>query len=480
MNSKRQYLKRIPEIYEKVKKWVIYVDIIFLAVLFSLGQFFGYWYVELIAAGVFAILLILFEVLLSISSSLQTRPEMSAFPSIYEALPKIKEIVSRDKQTTSVKIIAATGGTTLATILPSIKAASSAQRIEVAIGILDPRTRYKEWIPQHWPSESKTSIARLRTEFNDRRTSVDTFRFEILPVTHGLLINDEHLFLGFYSWTRSDDKRQLSGAQLPHYYYHKSKPEYTYYFDLFDSWFRYCPRRSNNQKLFVFDFDGVLADSYSCLPDVYACVAQDVGLQGDTASKFVDAMIKAEDQQDTLRNYNRHTWWPEVFGQFGIHVSRETLKQLIESYWESRAGRMKVINQSEQILKSLENQGVLALVCAGDGQYGNKRNRIKKSGLGTFFDEVIIIGEDAENLTQAVQSLTEKRSIDRGEVIVFDDKPFSINEISQNTKDVKTVKIEFEGILKLAWAEECTPTYRVGTIDEVKGILEQFIQGDEG
>lgn len=245
MNSNKHFLKRISKIYERVKKWIIYVDIIFLAVLFSLGQFWGHWYTELIAAGVFAILLILFEVLLFISSSLQIRPETSVFSSLCDALPKIRETVSHDKEKTSVKIIAATGGTTLAAILPEIKHASHAKKLEVTIGILDPDTPYKEQIPEHWPPEINTSITRLRTEPGDNRTSIDYFLFTILPVTHGLLINDEHLFLGFFSWIRKDDKYQLSGAELPHYYCQRSKPEHKYYFDLFDSWFQYCPRRSS-------------------------------------------------------------------------------------------------------------------------------------------------------------------------------------------------------------------------------------------
>lgn len=479
MNSKKQYPRRISEIYEKVKIWIIYADIIFLAILFFFGQLFGSWREELFAAAAMGILVILFEVLMSISSSLRTKPEISVFPSIYEALPKIKEIVSRDKQTTSVKTIAATGGTTLATLLPSIKLASPAKKIEIEIGILDPDTPYKKWIPPHWPSESKANIERLRTEFHDSRTSVSTFLFEILPVTHGLLINDEHLFLGFYNWIKGEEKCQLSGAQLPHYYYHRSKPEHAYYFDLFESWFRYCPRKLSKQKMLVFDFDGTLVDSYTCLPDVYGSIAQELGLQGDVARKFAEAMVKAEDQQDVLGNYDRHTWWSEVFGQFGIDTTHERLKRLISTYWELRTSRSKIINQSEKILQSLKNRGILTIACAGDGRFGNKRKRIEKSGLGTFFDEVIIIGEDAENLTQAVKSLVEKHGITAREVIVFDDKPFSINEISHNMKDVRTVKIEFRGTLTSAWAEECKPTYRIRTIEEANGIVEQLIEGDE-
>lgn len=57
-------------------------------------------------------------------------------------------------------------------------------------------------------------------------------------------------------------------------------------------------------------------------------------------------------------------------------------------------------------------------------------------------------------------------------VIVFDDKPSQINEISKNMKGIVTIKIEFEGILKLAWSEKCTPTHIIKTLNEVKRIID--------
>ncbi len=167
--------------------------------------------------------------------------EIALFPSLYEAMPRIKEIVSRDKQT-SIKIIAATGGTTVATILPTIISSSSAQKIEISMGILAPDTPCKDCIPRHWPQEIEITIGRAE-EFKSDRVSIDLFLFEILPVPHGLLLNDEHLFLGFFSWITSTGKSYLAGAQLPHRYYHKSYQEYEYFYNLFESWFKYAPRR---------------------------------------------------------------------------------------------------------------------------------------------------------------------------------------------------------------------------------------------
>lgn len=242
MDEKEPLLKRIPKIYEKAKSWIIYGAIIALFIVFYFGGVFGPRREEILVALALGILAILFSILLEISRNLKIKPETKSFLSLSEALPKIREIISHDKQT-SMKIIAATGGTTVATILPAIISSSPAGKINISMGILAPDTPYKEWIPHHWPKEIETTIGRLE-ELVSERTSVDLFLFEMLPVPHGLILNDEHLFLGFFGWTTIESgESQLSGAQLPHYYYHKGHPKYEYYLDLFKSWFKHSPRR---------------------------------------------------------------------------------------------------------------------------------------------------------------------------------------------------------------------------------------------
>ena len=135
------------------------------------------------------------------------------------------------------------------------------------------------------------------------------FLFETLPAPHGLVINNKHLFIGFFNWRKIGEDFQLSGAQLAHNYYHIGEPEFDYYFNLFESWFNYSPHRKIN-KMFVFDFDGTLVDSYSCLPDVYKVIASFINLPSDRINDFVQRMIEKEDEQDALRNFNRDEWWP--------------------------------------------------------------------------------------------------------------------------------------------------------------------------
>ena len=467
-NSKKPFAKQLSEIYEKVRRWIAYGSIISLLIISYFGNIFGTWRDELLITFASVILALLFDILISISENMKVKPTKQ-FSSISTALPIIEEIVSRDENI-SVKIIAATGGTTRASILPLIIDGSKAKKIEISIGILDPSS-ISEYTPSHWLSEIRTTIKYL-VGFTNHQVHIDLFLFEALPVPHGLVINNKHLFLGFFNWRKVGEDFQLSGAQLAHKYYHMGDPEFDYYFNLFESWFNHSPHRKIN-KMFVFDFDGTLVDSYRCLPDVYKVIASFTNLPNDRINDFVQEMIKKEDEQDALRNFNRDEWWPDVFNQFNINISKDKLIQLIKLYWLERARKSKIIGDCKDTLDYFRKRGIMAIVCGSDGKYGDKKERIRLSGLEKFFDDIIIVGEDVQSWKNGIGLLKDKYGVKEEKIIVFDDKPFPINEISNEMKVIKTVKIGFEGILKTAWGGKCNPTWQFKTIDEFKerGIL---------
>ena len=467
-NSKKPFAKQLSEIYEKGKRWIAYGSIISILIISYFGNIFGVWRDELLITFASIILVLLFDLLISISKNIKVKPTKQ-FSSISTALPVIEEIVGQ-YENISVKILAATGGTTFASILPSIIDKSKARKIEISMGILDPSS-ISEYTPSHWHSEIRTTIKRLR-EFVNHRVHIDLFLFEALPAPHGLVINNKHLFIGFFNWRKIGEDFQLSGAQLAHNYYHIGEPEFDYYFNLFESWFNYSPHRKIN-KMFVFDFDGTLVDSYSCLPDVYKVIASFINLPSDRINDFVQRMIEKEDEQDALRNFNRDEWWPSVFNQFNINMSKDGLIQLIELYWLERTKRSKIIGNCKDTLYWFRRRGIMAIVCGSDGEYGDKKERIRLSGLEKFFDDIIIVGKDIQSWKEGVRLLKDKYDIEEDKIIVFDDKPFPINEISNDMNAIKTVKIRFEGILKAAWSEKCNPTWQFKTIDEFRrrGIL---------
>ena len=91
--------------------------------------------------------------------------------------------------------------------------------------------------------------------------------------------------------------------------------------------------------------------------------------------------------------------------------------------------------------------------------------RIKKSSLDRFFDEYYIIGENSSSRTEVIKMITSTLEIKTREIAVFDDKVPPLYELQKT--GVRTVKVDFEGPLKLAWNLPIKPTLRVKSINEV-------------
>jgi FMN phosphatase YigB (HAD superfamily) len=479
MDSKVDIFKIIRNIFEKVRVWIIFIDIVFLFIVSLLGDIFGNWRERLLLAGGLVVLSLLFQVLISIVNTYKKENETVVFSSIVDALDKIKEVVKDYKQVLEVKIIAATGGNTLGSIIPAIIQTSPARKIEITMGVLSPKSNNLDWIPSHWPAESTIIIERLKSDFIGSKTSVDLFLFDNLPVIHGLLINDEHLFLGFYEWTQQAGQYVLEGSQLPHTYYKANDTKDKHYFELFKSWFEHCPRTIKKENIYIFDFDGTLMDSYACLTDVYSSVGRQIGLQENMNEKFTKMMISTECIQDSFRIYDREKWWPKVFREFDINISEERLRELVKTYWRLRRAGSKIIAPSEKILKAAKNKGYLVMLCRSDGYYGNKMERIEKSGLSYLFDEINIVGENVANMNTALSILLEKYKVAPNKVTIFDDQPFYLNDISRNNRGVNTVKIDFETLPTITWSEECTPTHRIRNIGEAQKIFDGIFYGDK-
>ena len=228
-----------------------------------------------------------------------------------------------------------------------------------------------------------------------------------------------------------------------------------------------------NYRAFIFDFDGVLVDSYSCLPLLYNYIAQYIKLE-NISKEFIERALKYEDEQDAEGNYNRKCWWPTLFKEFQVDMDENKLDELLQIFHKERIEQTKIIKGAIDILNWLINkEATLTIVAGGDGQPSMKKERINKSGLIKFFKDIFIVGEDVKDRKEGIRLTMEKYNISESQAVFIDDKPTPINEICRNFKDMTTVKVEFGGILKLAWKKErCMPTYTIKTIDEIRIIID--------
>lgn len=154
-----------------------------------------------------------------------------------------------------------------------------------------------------------------------------------------------------------------------------------------------------------------------------------------------------------------------MIGEFGISVTEERLDEMLKIFLRKRIQQSIVFDNSKSILESLRKKGLILIIISGnDGIPSMKRYRIKKNG---FLD---YIGEDVKDRLEGIKLIMKKYTASPEEIIFIDDKPSPINEINY-VRGITTVKVEFDGLLKLAWRRECKPNFRIKKIDEIETIL---------
>jgi putative hydrolase of the HAD superfamily len=224
-------------------------------------------------------------------------------------------------------------------------------------------------------------------------------------------------------------------------------------------------------KLFVFDFDGVLVDSYSCLPVIYELLAEHLEL-GKKVDYFVQRAITYEDMEDAKGNYDRRKWWPAFFREFDPSFSEGSLDGLLKDFWRHRIRLTSIMEGARELLVFLKERGSkISIICGSDGQPSMKKRRIKESGLSRFFGHILIVGEDVSDRKQGFSILLEKFRVTGKETVFIEDKPDPINEVRSINNSISTFKVEFDGPLKLAWSGNCVSSFKIKSLVELKQYL---------
>lgn len=187
----------------------------------------------------------------------------------------------------------------------------------------------------------------------------------------------------------------------------------------------------------MYDFDGTLVDSYSCLPAIYMKLAYEFGI--DDRKLFVESMLMFEDLMDYYGIWDHRIWWDFLLKNSTVFKNIDRDK-LIDRYWFLRIKYSKFMDKVLEVLDRLKDMGFdLYIVSGTDDTVERKIDRIKKSGLDKYFEDMIIYGpsSDFKNINDAIEYVINSTSSRK--YFYIDDKVINLNKLV----DTGTVLIRY-------------------------------------
>lgn len=223
----------------------------------------------------------------------------------------------------------------------------------------------------------------------------------------------------------------------------------------------------------IFDFDGVLVDSYTCLPKVYLVLANKLGIQDRDKHSFVNAMLLFEDVADYFNLWDRRKWWSFLFS--AKDVDPEELSRI---YWSYRTRYSRVMDSVEETIKFLRQKGLnLYMVTGCDDSIDVKLTRIRASGLDKYFDEIIVYGcSDSlqKNLVYAIRYIVDRTS---NGVCYVDDKPRNLVLVRNSGINICLINIPFRPSnypYALAWQGNVPENTMV--VDNIRSLVDMLVK----
>jgi len=221
-------------------------------------------------------------------------------------------------------------------------------------------------------------------------------------------------------------------------------------------------------KLLALDFDGVVADSYSCLPDVYDELIK--RLRRPNRGFLKSVLIELEDILDYLGVWSI---MPKIW-ELLLNLDAEEALKLYEEYWKLRVRCTKVNNGLYDVVESARRMGFKPITLSGcDDSTRRKKARIQALGVYELFDYHIVYGCESryKSLEEAILSL-----LPESEILVYvDDKSSNLNRLANiPTEALVIVRAVFKPPFYHAysWSEKLkVKVLEISTLSELVDIL---------
>lgn len=228
---------------EKLRLPLVYASIAIVVAVLYAGSFLGPLRDILWPAAIGVLLAFFIQSLQTIeSASIET--VQGTFLSSVDAAPQLAALVRHDRDVTDIRVIAATGWVTVRQVLPVICEASPARSIRIRMDVVDTDGPFAKFFPSYWSEDVGVAVARAFAEYSGPRFDLAINAYTYMPTVHGILVNNQHLLIGFFAWDSSSGSAELTGAERPHRLYRRDDPSSAQLFELFDTWSEHGPRKS--------------------------------------------------------------------------------------------------------------------------------------------------------------------------------------------------------------------------------------------
>lgn len=226
----------------------------------------------------------------------------------------------------------------------------------------------------------------------------------------------------------------------------------------------------NAVRAFIFDFDDTLSDSREAKANALRRVSSILRREIEAEEgALLDLLAKTEEDMNSKISYDRCSWWKIVGGRIGAQVSTKLALCATVGYWTTFTRFQKPFADAERVLSSLRSAGyLLGMVTDTDGTPGVKRWRISSSPLFSYFDAVVIAGEDTRRTKpdeKPYMLCVERLGVSTEDSVFVGDKPYT------DIKGANRVGMRSILVKRKEWLDTDQPTYTVKSLSEIPVIF---------
>ena len=210
-----------------------------------------------------------------------------------------------------------------------------------------------------------------------------------------------------------------------------------------------------SKKIFIFDYDGVIADSLDMCIDAFNVLKAKYGFSGKLTKEGIEKLP--------------HVTAEAAFGLLGvqekdIHLYTGELRESLKN----NAAKAELFDGIDDIFRMVKETGAYLAVNTSNGS-GTVKRRLQVSGLAELPD--YIVGSDTPGTkSEKIKHIMEKFSADPDDTYMIGD---SMGDITEGKKaGVHTIAVTY-GWQPRAILEGVNPEFICDTMEELKALVQK-------